>query len=120
MAASTEEPREVQIKRAFEDLRTARTELHEVSEKDLAARDALKRREANLLLSGAIIGKNAETREAQLKEGCKEELKAVEAMRVKKAEAQLKAELASIRVQELQWHVRNDQAIADLHARGYL
>ena len=74
--------REDQIRRAYEDLRTARVEMHEASEKDLAARTTLKTREAALLLSGAIIGKNAETRDAQLKEGCKEELGAVEAARL--------------------------------------
>jgi hypothetical protein len=112
--------REDQIKRAFEDLRTARVEIHEASEKDLAARTTLKTREAALLLSGAITGKNAETRDAQLKEGCKEELGAVEAARLEKADAQLRMDLASIRVQELQWLVRNDQVIADLDARGYV
>ena len=74
--------REDQIKRAYEDLRTARIEMHEVSERDLAARTTLKQKEAALLLSGAIVGKNAETRDAQLKEGCKEELEAVGGKRV--------------------------------------
>jgi hypothetical protein len=106
------EPREDQIKRAYEDLRTARIEMHEVSERDLVARTTLKQKEAALLLSGAIIGKNAETRDAQLKEGCKEELVAVEAARLEKAEAQLRMDLAGIRVQELQWLIRNDQVTA--------
>jgi hypothetical protein len=92
----------------------------EVSEKEIAAKEALKRREAELLLSGAIIGKNAETRDAQLKEGCKMELEAVEAIRKEKAAVQLRQDLASMNVQELQWLVRNDQAIADLGERGYL
>jgi hypothetical protein len=112
--------REDQIKQAYEDLRTARIEMLEVSEKDLAARTTLKQKEAALLLSGAIIGKNAETRDAQLKEGCKGELEAVEAARLEKAEAQLRSDLASMRVQELQWLVRNEQSIADLDARGYI
>jgi hypothetical protein len=115
---ATEPTREQQIQRAFEDLRIARIELHEISEEDLKAREALKIREANfreanLLLSGAIIGKNAETRAAELKNGCKEELEAVEKMRIKKGEAQLRMDLASMRVQELQWLVRNDQANID-------
>jgi len=114
------ETREDQIKRAYEDLRTARIEMHEASEKDLAARTTLKQKEAALLLSGAIVGKNAETRDAQLKEGCKEEMGAVEAARLEKAEAQLRMDLASMRVQELQWLIRNDQATADLDARGYV
>lgn len=112
--------REDQIKRAFEDLRTARVEIHEASEKDLAARTTLKTREAALLLPGAITGKNAETRDAQLKEGCKEELGAVEAARLEKAGAQLRMDLAIMRAQELQWLIRNDQATADLDVRGYV
>ncbi len=106
------EPREDQIRRAFEDLRTARVEMHEASEKDLEARMGLKQKEAALLLSGAIIGKNAETRDAQLKEGCKGELEAAETTRLEKAEAQLRMDLAGIRVQELQWLIRNDQVTA--------
>ena len=114
------ETREDQIKRAYEDLRTARIEMHEVSERDLVARTTLKQKEAALLLSGAIIGKNAETRDAQLKEGCKGELEAAETTRLEKAEAQLRMDLAIMRAQELQWLIRNDQAIADLDARGYV
>ena len=103
-----ENTREDQIRRAFEDLRTARVEMHEASEKDLEARMGLKQKEAALLLSGAIIGKNAETRDAQLMEGCKGELEAVEAVRVEKADAQLRSDLASMRVQELQWLIRSE------------
>ncbi len=110
---STEPTREDQIQRAFEDLRTARIELHEVSEEDLKAREALKIREVELLLSGAILGKNAETRAAELKNGCTMELAAVEAARVKKGEAQLRMDLASMRVQELQWLIRNERAEID-------
>jgi hypothetical protein len=110
---STEENREEQIQRAFEDMRDARIELHEISEADLAAREALKIREAELLLSGAIIGKNAETRAAELKNGCKEELIQAEKKRALKVQVQLRMDLASMRVQELQWLIRNDQACAD-------
>lgn len=108
-----EESRELQIQRAFEDLRTARIELHEVSETDLKAREALKIRESNLLLSGTITGKNAETRAAEIKNNCTVELAAVEKNRIQKAEAQLRADLANMRVQELQWLIRNEQAEID-------
>ncbi len=100
-----------QIEAAFDDLRTARIELYEIGEEELAAKAALKVREFSLLLSGAIIGKNAETREAQLKEGCKEELAATEATRAKRQRIQLQFDLATMRVQELQWQIRNDQAM---------
>ena len=112
--------RETEIKAAFAALIAARQALYDGYEKELAAKTALKKREAALLLSGAIIGKNAETRDAQLKEGCKMELEAVEAIRKEKAEVQLRQDLASINVQELQWLVRNDQAIAGLGEAGYL
>jgi hypothetical protein len=117
---TTEATREEQIQRAFDDLRDARIELHEISEADLVAREALKIREAELLLSGAIIGKNAETRAAELKNGCKEELAEAERMRALKTHAQLRMDLASMRVQELQWIVRNDQATADLFQTSYI
>lgn len=107
-------PRGERIISAYEDLRTARIEMAEITEKEIAAKDALKHREADLLLSGAIIGKNAETRDAQLKEGCKMELEAVEAVRKQKAEVQLRQDIAAMNVQELQWLVRSEQAAADL------
>lgn len=102
------------ISAAYDDLRTARIELAEITEKEIAAKDTLKRREAGLLLSGAIIGKNAETRDAQLKEGCKMELEAVEAVRKEKVAVQLRQDLATMNVQELQWLIRSEQAAADL------
>lgn len=112
--------RENQITEAFQQLRACHQNLHAISEKDLGARTALKRKESELLLSGAIIGKNAETRDAQLKEATKEECQRCEELRQEKGEAQLQFDLASMRVQELQWLIRNDQAIADLDARGYV
>ena len=107
-------PSRDEIIRAYDDLREARTELHEVSEAELAAREALKTRESDLLLSGAIIGKNAETRAAELKNGCKNELAEVERMRALKGHVQLRQDLASMRVQELQWLIRNDQVLAEM------
>jgi hypothetical protein len=108
--------REGQIVEAFQWLRESHQNLHEISERDLAARTALKRKESELLLSGAIIGKNAETRDAQLKEATKEECQTCEDLRQLKGEAQLRMDLANMKVQELMWLVRNDQAISDLGA----
>ena len=114
------EPREDQIKRAYEDLRTARVEMHEVSERDLVARTTLKQKEAALLLSGAIIGKNAETRDAQLKEGCQAEIVRLEGAETEKRLLQCCFDLANITVNEIQWQIRNDQAIADLSAQNFV
>ena len=107
------------IRSSGHELRTARIEMHEASERILAARTTLKQKEAALLLSGAIVGKNADSRcpDQGRMQG---ELEAVEAVRVEKADAQLRQDLASMRVQELQWLIRNDQATADLDARGYV
>jgi type II secretory pathway component PulC len=81
---------------------------------ELEAKKILKIRESDLLLSGAIIGKNAETRDAQLAEGCKEERARLEEIQAKKAKAQLQNDLAIMETDELQWQIRNDQAIAGL------
>ncbi len=46
----------------------AKRELHSSIERELDAKSLLKIKESKLLMSGAIIGKNAEAREAQLRE----------------------------------------------------
>lgn len=107
--------KEEEIKAAFVALKTARQALYDSSEKELAARMALKRREASLLLSGAIIGKNAETRDAQLKEGCQAEIVRLEGAETEKRLLQCRFDLANITVNEIQWQIRNDLAIADLN-----
>lgn len=99
---------ESEIKAAFAALMAARQALYEGSEKELTVRAALKKREAALLLSGAIIGKNAETRDAQLKEGCKMEISALEGAEAEKRLLQCRFDLASMAVQELQWLIRNE------------
>ena len=110
---------EIEIKAAFAALAAARQALYDGSEKELAAKIALKKREAALLLSGAIIGKNAETRDAQLKEGCKMEIATLEGAEAEKRLLQCRFDLANMAVQEIQWIVRNDQAIADLDRQGF-
>ena len=107
-----------EIKAAFVALKAARQALYDSSEKELSARMALKRREASLLLSGAIIGKNAETRDAQLKEGCQAEIAQLEGAETEKRLLQCRYDLANITVGEIQWQIRNDQAIADLRERA--
>lgn len=118
--AEAEMVKDEEIKAGFAALRAARQALYDGSEKELAARMALKRREASLLLSGAIIGKNAETRDAQLKEGCQAEIAKLEAAETEKRLLQCRYDLANITVSEIQWQIRNDQAIADLSTRGYV
>ena len=100
--------KESEIKAAFAALMAARQALYEGSEKELAAKAALKKREAALLLSGAIIGKNAETRDAQLKEGCKMEISTLEGAEAEKRLLQCRHDLASIAVDEIRWRIRNE------------
>ena len=99
---------EIEIKNAFAALRAARQALYDGSEKELAAKTALKKREAALLLSGAIIGKNAETRDAQLKEGCQMEIATLEGAEAEKRLLQCRYDLASMMVDEIRWRIRND------------
>ncbi len=113
-------PRDQRIEEAYRELRAARRHLHDISEVEFRTREILKRKEAELLLSGAIIGKNTETRDAQLKEATKMECQHCEDMRKQKGWAQLRMDIAVMTVPELQLLVRNDQAIADLDARGYV
>lgn len=99
---------EKEIKAAFAALMAARQALYEGSEKELAAKAALKKREAALLLSGAIIGKNAETRDAQLKEGCQMEIATLEGAEAEKRLLQCRFDLAGMVVDEIRWRIRND------------
>lgn len=94
---------------AFAMVRRAKCVLFEESEKELAARKALKRKEAGLMMSGAIIGKNAEAREAQLREACQAEDTALEKARVDKARIQLDLELSELDLDLLKWQIRNNE-----------
>lgn len=95
-----------QIEAAFHDMAIDRTRLYHAEEAELACKTALKRREASLLLSGAIIGKNAETRDAQLKEGCKDEIVSLEKAEHERRATQLSYELSCMTVDGLKWLIR--------------
>lgn len=99
---------EKEIKATFAALMAARQALYDGSEKELAARMALKKREAALLLSGAIIGKNAETRDAQLREGCQMEIGVLEGAEAEKRLLQCRYDLAGMVVDEIRHRIRND------------
>ena len=76
----------------------------------LAARIALKKKEGELMLSGAIIGKNAETRDAQLANGTSAERAALERAEAEKRAAQLAYDCASLVVDSLKWRIRAVEA----------
>lgn len=99
-----------QILVAFDAMKVNRTSLYHAEEAVLACKTALKRREASLLLSGAIIGKNAETRDAQLKEGCKDEMAALEKAEYERRATQLSYELSCMSVDSLKWLIRAEAA----------
>jgi hypothetical protein len=94
---------------AYDEKKAARLFLHTTSEIELKAKTILKEKETGLLLSGAIIGKNAEARQAELANATKDELMACEKAREQKMEGMLRMELASMEVERLQWLIRADQ-----------
>lgn len=118
IADRADAPTRDEIIRAYDDLRTARIELHEVSEAELAAREALKAAESAVLLKYAAnpkdLGGNEAARSATIRDLTAKELAEVERMRALKGHVQLRADLASMGVQELQWLIRADQAAADV------
>lgn len=99
-----------EIAQAFDQMKALRKSLYLAEEAVLACKMILKHREASLLLSGAIIGKNAETRDAQLKEGCKDEIAALEKAESDRRATQLSYELACMTVDSLKWLIRAEEA----------
>ena len=97
------------ISEAYKGLGNARIELHGCIERELGAKSTLKIKEAQLLMSGAIIGKNAEAREAQLREALGIEHLEEELAREARAKAQLSYELAAMAVDELKLLMRIDE-----------
>ena len=98
------------IRKSYSALNYAKIELHGCIERERGAMAVLKIREAALLATpGAIIGKNAETREAQLREGCKTEHDELEWSREARAKAQLAFDLAVMGVDELKLLIRLEE-----------
>lgn len=79
---------------APEDIRTAQAEVLTRTEKLEKARAVLKTREGELLLTGAIDGKNAEQRAAQLWEQTREERARVETAEAELSRARLNLDYA--------------------------
>ena len=104
----------LQIRDAFAALRSAKLALYEASEKAISAKAALDKKRSELLASGTIQGKNAETRDAQLAQECWPEMAALEVAEAEKRKAAHEADQAGLVVSEIQWLVRNDEATAAL------
>jgi len=102
------------ISDAFATLRSAKLALYESSEKAISAKSALDKKRSELLATGTIQGKNAETRDAQLAQVCWPEMAALEAAESEKRKAAHEADRAALDVSEIQWLIRNDEATAAL------
>ena len=102
------------ITSVFAALRAAKLALYESSEKAIAAKGALDKKKSNLLASGTIQGKNAETRDAQIARECWLEMAALEVAEAEKRKAAHEADQAALVVSEIQWLIRNDEATAAL------
>ena len=106
--------RSIDMKSAFSALRAAKLALYESSEKAISAKGSLDKKKSDLLASGTIQGKNAETRDAQLAQVCWQEMAALEAAESEKRKAAYEADQAALAVSEIQWLIRNDEATAAL------
>ena len=99
-----------EIATAFDHQKAMKTRLYHVEEAALAARKALKTHEVELMMSGAIIGKNAESRDAQLAAACQQERDVLEKAEAEKRSIQLAYDLASMTVDSLKWLIRAEEA----------
>ena len=104
----------LQIREAWAGLHRAKLALYESSEKAISAKAALDKKRSELLASGTIQGKNAETRDAQLAQECWPEMTALEAAESEKRKTAHEADQAALVVSEIQWLIRNDEATAAL------
>ena len=98
------------IAAAFDRQIEARNKMFWAEEGVLAARIALKKKESELMLSGAIIGKNAETRDAQLAAGAATERATLERAEAERRIAQLAYDCAKLSVESLCWRIRATEA----------
>ena len=102
------------ITATFSAIRSAKLALYESSEKAISAKAALDKKKNELLASGTIQGKNAETRDAQLAQECWQEMAALESAEADKRKAAHEADQSGLVVSEIQWLIRNDEATAVL------
>ncbi len=108
---------------AFDTMRNNKVSLFHAGERELAAREALKKAEAAVLLANVAdpkkLGGNEAARNATIRELTLSERKDVEKAESEKREYQLAFELSAMAVDCLKWQIRNEQATADLDAQGF-
>ena len=96
---------------AYNEYINARASLYGATEQELEAKEALRKRENELLLSGAIIGKNTEARAAEIRNGSKTELEAVENARAQKAHALLQFDIAGMNLDCIKTLIRYGELV---------
>jgi hypothetical protein len=99
-----------EIQFQFEEMQNARVSLYNHAEKEMLARETLKKAEAEAQLSGKCDGKNAEVRQAQLREITALPLEALAMAETEKRNAALRFELSSMRVDCIKWIIRATQS----------
>lgn len=86
------------IEEAYKNLEASKKDLFEANEKEIIAKEVLAIKKAELMMSGCILGKNAESRDAQLSEATKVEYAELKIAEMEKRECALVFDLASNRV----------------------
>jgi hypothetical protein len=87
-----------ELSAAYEDQMRTREQLFRKNEAEISAKTVLATKKSELMMSGSIIGKNAESRDAQLCEMTKEETNLLRLAECDKRTATLAYELASMKV----------------------
>ena len=105
------------LKEAFGKMQNCKVSLFHAGERELAAKETLKRAEAAVLLVNASdpkkLGGNEAARNAAIRELTFDERKGVEKAEAERRECQLAFDLACMACDCLKWRIRNEQAAAD-------
>ena len=105
------------LQNAFDVMRNNKVSLFHAGGRELAAREALEKAEAAVLLVNAAdpkkLGGNEAARNATIRELTFDERKDVEKAEAERREYQLAYELSVMACDLLKWRIRNEQAAAD-------
>ena len=87
-----------ELSAAYEDQMRAREHLYKKNEAEIVAKAVLATKKSELMMTGTILGKNADSRDAQLCEMTKEETNQLRLAETDKRAATLAFELTSMKV----------------------
>ena len=110
--AKAESPKTMQdlLNEAYDELREARLNLHQISQTELEARNVLKSEETEILVVGTTItGKNEKERDAQLRTATASQRGVVDRSVTEKTNTQLRMDLAQDQIHRLHWLIRADE-----------